>query len=211
MQNLIYIYTFYICIHILYTYTIYLDVHILFIYIHSTFADYLLFSFFLFCFFFFTIYLYYLFTHHCYLLPAYQCILVNQQLLINLVYYNFKSIFSLLYNFYLLLLLIVLCSPLFLFHYCSFEYISEVLTCPKDIRDTLIQGWHLIVWYFPFHGLHFVTTLRVLKPVLCFHMASFNYGAKGVRDVDPTCRCHQSNIIPDSIFSVNIAHCVIYD
>ena len=71
MQNLIYIYTFYICIHILYTYTIYLDVHILFIYIHSTFADYLLFSFFLFCFFFFTIYLYYLFTHHCYLLPAY--------------------------------------------------------------------------------------------------------------------------------------------
>ena len=27
----------------------------------------------------------------------------------------------------------------------------------------------------------------MLKPVLCFHMASFNYGAKGVRDVDPTC------------------------
>ena len=48
----------------------------------------------------------------------------------------------------------------------------------------------------------------VLKPVLCFHMTSFNYGAKGVRDVDPTCRCHQSNIMPDSIFSVNIAQCV---
>ena len=39
-------------------------------------------------------------------------------------------------------------------------------------------------------------------------MTSFNYGAKGVRDVDPTCRCHQSNIMPDSIFSVNIAQCV---
>ena len=27
-----------------------------------------------------------------------------------------------------------------------------------------------IVWYFPFQGLHFAATLRVLKPVLCFHM-----------------------------------------
>ena len=52
------------------------------------------------------------------------------------------------------------------------------------------------------------TTLRVLKPVLCFHMISFNYGAKGVRDVDPACRCHQRNIMPDSIFSINITRCV---
>ena len=44
--------------------------------------------------------------------------------------------------------------------------------------------------------------------VLCFHMTSFNYGAKGVRDVDHACRCHLSNIMPDSIFSVNIAWCV---
>ena len=36
----------------------------------------------------------------------------------------------------------------------------------------------------------------------------YTCGAKGVRDVDPTCRCHQSNIMPDSIFSVNIAQCV---
>ena len=40
-------------------------------------------------------------------------------------------------------------------------------------------------------------------------MTSFNYGAKGVSDVDPTCRCHQSNIMPDSILSVNIAWCVV--
>ena len=72
----------------------------------------------------------------------------------------------------------------------------------------LLYSWNLILWYFLFHGLHFATTLRVLKPVLCFDMTSFNYGAKGVRDVDPTCRCHQSNIMPDGIFSVNIAQCV---
>ena len=39
-------------------------------------------------------------------------------------------------------------------------------------------------------------------------MTSFNYGAKGVRDVDPAFRCHQSNIMPDSIFSFNIAQWV---
>ena len=53
-----------------------------------------------------------------------------------------------------------------------------------------------------------MTTLRVLKPVLCFHMTSLNCVAKGVRDVDPICRCHQSNSMPDSIFSVNIAQYV---
>ena len=36
-------------------------------------------------------------------------------------------------------------------------------------------------------------------------MTPFNYGAK---QVDSACRCHQSNIMPDSIFSVNIAQCV---
>ena len=66
----------------------------------------------------------------------------------------------------------------------------------------------MVVLFFLFHGLHFTTTLRVLKPVLCFHMASFYYGAKGERDVDPACRCHQSNIMPDGIFSVNIGQCV---
>ena len=64
-------------------------------------------------------------------------------------------------------------------------------------------------WFvFPFHRFHSVTTLTVLKPVLCFHKTSFSYGAFWVRDVDPTCRCHQSNVIPNSIFSVNIAHCL---
>ena len=67
----------------------------------------------------------------------------------------------------------------------------------------------MIVLYFLFHGLHFATALRMLRPVLCFHMTSFNYDAKGVRDVDAACRCHQSNIMPDGIFSVNIARCMI--
>ena len=64
----------------------------------------------------------------------------------------------------------------------------------------------MTVLYFLFHGLQFVITLRVLKPVLCFHMTSFNYGAKGVRDVDPA--CHRSNITHDSTFSVSIAQFV---
>ena len=39
-------------------------------------------------------------------------------------------------------------------------------------------------------------------------MASFNYDSKGLSDVDPACRCHQSNIMLDSIFRANIAQFV---
>ena len=31
-------------------------------------------------------------------------------------------------------------------------------------------------------------------------MTSFNYGGKKARDVSLTCRCHLSNIMPDSMF-----------
>ena len=99
-------------------------------------------------------------------------------------------------------------SFFFYCHYYCFEYISGVLTFPIDTIYMVIQSWHLIVLYFLFHGLHFVTTLRVLKLVLSFHVTSFHYGAKGVRDIDGTCRCHQSNIMPDIIFSVNITQCI---
>ena len=44
----------------------------------------------------------------------------------------------------------------------------------------------------------------VVKPVLCFH-----YGANGVRNVDPTRRCHQSNIMPHTILSLNIAQSLV--
>ena len=54
-----------------------------------------------------------------------------------------------------------------------------------------------------------MTTLRVLKPVLYFHMASFNYGANSVNGVDTSCRCDEINIIPDLIFIVNITQCII--
>ena len=84
-------------------------------------------------------------------------------------------------------------------HYHSFEYISEFLTFPKDTTNNLRYGWHLIVFYLFFMGF-----------MLCFHRTSFGYGVKRVRDVGPTCRCHQSNIMPDSIFSVNIAPCISY-
>ena len=40
---------------------------------------------------------------------------------------------------------------------------------------------------FHFHGLHLVTTLKILKPVICFHIQrSFNYGSKTARDKDLT-------------------------
>ena len=54
-----------------------------------------------------------------------------------------------------------------------------------------------------------MTTLRVLKPVLYFHMASFNYGANRVNGVDTSCRCGEINITPDLIFSINITQCII--
>lgn len=93
-------------------------------------------------------------------------------------------------------------------HYYSFEYISEALIFTKDTIDNLKFNWDFIVLCFLFHRLHDATTLRVLNSVLCFHIASFNYGAKDVRHVDPNCTCHQSNIKPDSIFSVKIARCI---
>ena len=53
-----------------------------------------------------------------------------------------------------------------------------------------------------------VINLRVLKLVLSFHMTLFHYGGKGVRDIDRTGRCRQSNIMPDNKFSVNITQCI---
>ena len=120
--------------------------------------------------------------------------------------YKFKIIFSLPHTSFITADLIMFLPSFFSCHYYSFECICEVLTFPKDTTENLRYCWHLIVLHFLFHGLHFTTTLRVLKPVLYFHMKSFNYGAKD--DVDPTCRCHQSNIMPDSIFSVDIAQCI---
>ena len=42
----------------------------------------------------------------------------------------------------------------------------------------------------------------MLTPVLVFHLTSFNFDGKGVRDVGLNCRCHLSNIMPDNIFSM---------
>ena len=51
-----------------------------------------------------------------------------------------------------------------------------------------------------FSKLSLVTAIMALKPVSCYYMTSFNYGGKEARDVGLTCRCHLSNIMPDSIF-----------
>ena len=72
-------------------------------------------------------------------------------------------------------------------HYYYFEYISEVLTFPIGTTD--------------------IVTCCV---VLCFHMTLFNYGTKGVMDVDPTRRCHQSNIMLDIIISAKFVVVVFF-
>ena len=51
-----------------------------------------------------------------------------------------------------------------------------------------------------FPGSFLATTITVLTPALCYYMTSFHYGGKKARDVGLTCRCHLSNIMPDSIF-----------
>ena len=51
-----------------------------------------------------------------------------------------------------------------------------------------------------FSKLSLATAIMALTPVSCYYMTSFNYGGKETRDVGLTCRCHLSNIMPDSIF-----------
>ena len=51
-----------------------------------------------------------------------------------------------------------------------------------------------------FSELSLATAIMVLTPVSCYYMSSFNYGGKRTRDVGLTCRCHLSNVMPDSIF-----------
>ena len=89
-------------------------------------------------------------------------------------------------------------------------FLQPSLTSTENLRY-LRQFVLAIVLCFVFHGLHFSTSLMMLKPVLCFHMTSLNYGSKGVRDVNATCICHKSNIMPDSILIINIAQCVTCD
>ena len=48
--------------------------------------------------------------------------------------------------------------------------------------------------------LSLATTIMALTPVSCYYLTSFNYGGKEAKDVGLTCRCHLSNIMPDSIF-----------
>ena len=81
-------------------------------------------------------------------------------------------------------------------HYYSLEFISGILMFPIDTPNIVIQNWHFWFFlYFLFHELHFTTTLKVLKSVLCFHMPSFYYGVMEVRGKEPTCGCDQNNII----------------
>ena len=62
---------------------------------------------------------------------------------------------------------------------------------------------------FCFHALYSATNLRVWTRVLCFHMTSFKYGAKRVRDDGPICRCHQSHFMSDGTFIIKIAQLLL--
>ena len=124
-------------------------------------------------------------------------------------YYNFKYIISLLCNFYILLLLIELCfSPVFVSLLLFWIHKWSPDICNRRQRYFNI-GLVFDCLVFFFSWVTVSDTLRVLKPVLCFHLTSFNYGANEIKDVYRSCRCHWSSIMPDSIFSVNILQCVI--
>ena len=51
-----------------------------------------------------------------------------------------------------------------------------------------------------FSKLSLATAIMALTPVSCYYMTSFNNGGKKARDLGLNRRCHQSNIMPDSIF-----------
>ena len=51
-----------------------------------------------------------------------------------------------------------------------------------------------------FSKLSLATAIMVLTPVSSCYMASFNYSGNKARGVGLTCRCHLSNIMPDSVF-----------
>ena len=46
--------------------------------------------------------------------------------------------------------------------------------------------------------LSLATAIMALTPFSCYYV-TLNYGGKKARDVGLTCRCHLSNIMPDSI------------
>lgn len=70
-----------------------------------------------------------------------------------------------------------------LIKYKNSSNVDYVIQRKKIIQGFIINKIEIIhaknVFFFFF--LHFATTLRVLKPLLCFPMKSFNHGAKEMR------------------------------
>ena len=127
---------------------------------------------------------------------------LSSLLFFTATYGQFISIYYLI-NHYLLICSLITLKMYFVYTIISIFYYhwstvspQFVLHWEKNYLTFLIDATHCDIelafdcFVFSFSWLHFAITLRVLKPVLCFHMTSFNYGAKGVRDVDPAGRCH---------------------
>ena len=91
------------------------------------------------------------------------------------------------------------------FYFYYYYYFFPVFVFFGHILQHRVAIWLFCIFFFM--GYTLWPPLRCWG-LCCFHMIFFNYGAKGKRDAGPACRCHQSNIMPDSIFSVNIALCV---
>ena len=78
--------------------------------------------------------------------------------------------------------------------------ISTLIDKPFLLNIFLSCSLPIKSWCHKFFQLSLATTIRVLKPVSCDHLTSFNYDDKKARDVGLTCWCHLSNNMPDSIF-----------
>ena len=82
---------------------------------------------------------------------------------------------------------------------CSKIYFISRLS--EMFKVLLIFFSHMVLGLIlEFSKLSLATAIMALTPVSCYYMTSFNYGGKEARDVGVTCRCHLSNITPDSIF-----------
>ena len=82
----------------------------------------------------------------------------------------------------------------FEFHVIFFK---NTCKCERMCDCVRVCVWFLFICFFE---LTFTSTITLLMPASCYCMPSFNYGGKKARDVGLTCRCHLSNIMPDSIF-----------
>ena len=129
-----------------------------------------------FCFPFFALTFFFFFFFLCLFMP----LLSSWPSFLNtLLCFKFLLFYNGLEHYILLLSVICYCLSFFVFYY---NFLSITYLFITAIYCYVISLYQLINNYWI---ICFIITL-----MLCFHIMSFNYGAKGLRDVDPTCWCH---------------------